>query len=122
MTDHVGLSIVATECSSACANEPDFEQRVRKAMAVVAKGHWMLYRDDQEQDRFKGALAAVLLAPETTQAEKDRIGSTVRQMGAMSAMITGVPVDLEAVTNDIEANPPYPLRKWWVEAKEAVKP
>jgi len=41
----VALSLIGTECKSACAGEPDFEQRVRKAMAVVANGHWMYCAD-----------------------------------------------------------------------------
>jgi len=62
----VGLNIIATECKSACAGEPDFEKRIQKAMATVAKGHWMFCNDHEDDLRFRGALGGVLLAPETT--------------------------------------------------------
>lgn len=115
----VGLSIIASECESACKGEPDLEKRVQKAMAVVAKGHWMYCNDDQDDLRFRGALGGVLLAPETTQAEKDRITGTLKQLRSLSALMQGVPVDTEAMLKEQEEHPPLPLVKWWHEAKAA---
>lgn len=113
------------ECGAACANEPDLEQRCRKAMRSVAKGYWMLAGDGpREQDmRFRGAIAAVLLDPLTTEEDKTKIKNTLNQLRALSAMMSGLPMDLEAMVKQQEENPPLPLSAWWreVRAEEGVK-
>lgn len=114
-----GLSILSWECRDACQGEVDFEQRVRKAMAVVAKTHYMYAGNHYADLRFKGALGGVLLAPETTDEEKARIMSTLEQLRNLSALMNGVPVDAEAMLADQEKNPSLPLMKWWNEARDA---
>ena len=91
-----------TECASACANEPDFEQRCRKAMRPVAKGFWMLYGDGQrEQDLcFRGAVGAVLLDPLTTEEEKEQITNTLNQLRSLGGLLQGLPMDLEAMIKE----------------------
>lgn len=118
MSDNVGLSLIATECRSACAGEPDLERRIRKAMDEVAGGHWMFPTDDDLC--FRGAVGGVMLSPETTDEEKDRIRATLDQMRGMAAMMQGVPVDTEALLKQMEGGPkPVPLVKIWYEAKAA---
>lgn len=112
----VGLSIIGTECKEACKGEPDLEKRIRKAMKVVAKGHWLFSDDDL---LLRGALAGVLLAPETTEEEKTRLTKTLEGLRALSAMMSGVPVDLDAIAEQQKIYEPVPLAKWWHEEKAA---
>ncbi len=109
------LSIVATECRIACEGEPDFIERIRKAMKPVADGHWMVTDDDT---CFRGAIGGVLLAEETTDEEKERISFTLGQIRAIGALQSGVPVDLERMTENPENIELIPLIKLWHEAKE----
>ena len=116
-----GLAIIATECKSACVGESNLEQRIRKAMAPVAHTHWMFPGDENADLRFRGAIAGALLAPKTTETEKDQIKNTLKQLRSLSALISGVPVDLEAITKFQEENPPLPLMKWWHEIRDEQK-
>jgi hypothetical protein len=112
-----GFHIVAMECASACAGEPDLEQRFRKSMKA-ANGHWMVTND---QEQFKGAIGGVLMAKETTEEEKERINATVRALAAINALISGVPVDMDAMVKRQEEGPEaLPIVKWWHETKEAA--
>ena len=117
MSDTVGLSIISTECKSACADEPDLEKRIRKSMAVVANGHWMFCGDHQEDLRLRGALAGVILSPETTEEEKECITRSLKPLRALNALMSGIPVDTEAVLEELGETPILPLMKWWHEAK-----
>lgn len=110
------FQIVATECAHACAGEPDLEVRFRKSMKA-AHNHWMA---TQDQDQFKGAIGGVLMAKETTDDEKARIKATVESLRAFSAMISGVPVDMDAMIEKSKNGPEtLPLIAWWHEAKAA---
>lgn len=117
--NEAGLSIIASECQSACQGEPDLEKRIQKAMSAVAKGHWMFCGDHEDDLRFRGALGSVLLSPETTPEEKERITDTLKQLRSLSALMQGVPVDTEMMLKEQEDHPPLPLIKWWHEAKAA---
>lgn len=110
-----GLAIIAAECKSACANEPDFEQRCRKAMKAVADSHWMFPGPSHEDLRYRGAVGAVLMSPETTDEEKERIKYTLSMQRALSAAMSGVPVNMESVLR--EGIEPAPLVAWWHESK-----
>ena len=110
------LSIVAAECKDPCANESDLLERIKKAMKPVANGHWMVMDEDM---CMRGALAAVLLDPETTEDDKRRITFTLEQLHAIGAMISGVPVDVERALDNPDEIEPVPLVKLWHEAKAA---
>ena len=108
------LSIVAADCQGPCTNEPDLLERIKKAMKPVANGHWMVTDDDL---CFRGALAAVLLDPETTEDDKRRITFTLEQLRSIGAMMSGVPVDVERVLDNSDEIEPVPLIKLWQETK-----
>lgn len=110
------LSIVATECKGPCANEPDLLERIKKAMVPVANGHWMVADEDT---CIRGALAAVLSDPETTEDDKQRITFTLEQIRSVNAMMSGVPVDVEQALANPDEIEPVPLIKLWQEAKAA---
>lgn len=114
--ESVGLALIAHDCKSACAGEPNLEKRIRKAMKEVAKGHWMFPHDDDLC--FRGALGGVLLAEETTQEEKDRITASLQSVRAMSAILSGVPVDAGRLLDQMKDGPELlPLLPMWNEAK-----
>ncbi len=115
MNDNL-LAIIATECKSACAHQPDLLERIKKAMAPVANGHWMVTDDDL---CFRGAVAGVLMDSETTEDDKRRITFTLEQLHAIGAMISGIPVDVERALDNPDEIEPLPLIKLWHEAKAA---
>lgn len=114
--DDTALALIGTECKAACAGEKDFETRVKKAMKPVKDGHWMFPDDDIS---FRGAIAGVLMAEETTQEEKDRIAHTLNGLRSLAALISGVPVDMDAMVEEQSKMEPVPLVKWWHEVKAA---
>ena len=112
-----GLAIISSECESACANEPDLERRIVKAMRPVANGHWMFTGD--EDLCFRGAIGGVLRSPQTTEEEKERLIASVEGLRTISAILSGVPVDLEAAMDKLNSGPQViPLQKLWLEAKQ----
>ena len=85
-------------------------------MKPVANGHWMVTDDDL---CFRGAMAAVLLDPKTTEDDKRRITFTLEQVRSIGAMMSGVPVNVEQALANPEKIEPVPLIKLWQEAKAA---
>jgi hypothetical protein len=90
------MAIAVAEARPACAGEPDIVERVKKAMRVC-NNHWMV---TAEVHRVNAALAAAAL--ESNEKERDRItrsGSAMNKANnALAALISGVPVDLEALS------------------------
>lgn len=123
MTVPIEVQIMAHDMANVCANEPDFEKRCRKALLKAAPcDFWMLHGDGpKEQDLcFRSAIAAVLLDPLTTEEEKGQITNTLEQLRALSGLLTGLPMDVEAMAARSEKEPPLPLMAWWHDARKAV--
>jgi hypothetical protein len=112
-SDMAELGIIASDCKHAIAGEPDLEQRIKKAMAVVRESHWLFPGQHNADKRFRGALAAVMLAPETTDEDKAKITSSLIQLRSLSALLQGMPMDTAAMLREQEANPSLPLMAWW---------
>jgi hypothetical protein len=116
--------IAAAEAEDAArerAGEP-VEARARAAMEAV-QDHWIL-RDEDGQ--FKAALVGLLrsCSPEETE----RVEAEVRKMGRLAAMLTaaeaGVPVDLEGLAAQNEAEPemePLGLVRIWREVVDGAR-
>ena len=64
-----------------------------------------------EDAQFKGAVAAVYEAS-TSEDERDRIRAELESLRDLSALLSGVPVDLEQIT---PLENPIGLRKMWQE-------
>ena len=107
------VNLVVAECKSACAEEPELEERLKKAM-FVAKDHWMVTNDDM---RFRGAVVAAYVDPLTTEEEKERITFTLDQLRTLGAMTSGVPVDLDRAFANPDKIQVVPLIKLWHEVK-----
>lgn len=110
----VPTMIAARECAESCRGEPDLVERIRKAFRFFAKGHWIL---TDENEQLRAALSAVMTQRETTDAEKDRIVSSVDQLRAVGAMLAGVPVSLGEIARREDETPSIPLRQLWLEAR-----
>ena len=110
MTDAV-MAIAISEARMACEGEPDVIERLKKAMAVTHR-FWMS-NDDQLQ--FKAALAAAMVTG--SEADKDRIARSFKQLATLSAIMAGLPIDGDAFetaqTDDI-----IPLLGMWAKAKD----
>lgn len=105
MSDNLAM-LVAMEAKMAIKPEDSLEDQCRAAMKA-AKGHWMVLDEDTQ---FKGAVAAIYeLSDEET---RGRIVVELEALKALSALLSGVPVDFENVT--IPDNP-IGLRDLWQE-------
>jgi hypothetical protein len=100
--------IAITDVRAACKDEPDLEQRVRKAMRQ-AHTFW-LSTDDQL--RFRAAVAAAVMEspPSEATAIMESLGALQLMAGAME---TG---DLEAVERHAALSIRLPLLKMWRES------
>jgi len=91
MSNTTLISLVAHECRTACKDETTLEGRVAKAMKA-AKHHWMV---TDENEQFHGAVCAIYeLSDEVTQ---ERIKAELDSLRYLSALMSGVEVDIEKV-------------------------
>lgn len=115
-------ALVETEARELLAAATTAEEALRIAMGK-ANNHWM-YLDEQTQ--FKGAIGAALIALKSGP-EFERINKSVRALGKLSATLNalqqGIPIDLEAMLAEREADPDkdtiIPLNKLWDEVRSA---
>lgn len=116
-----GMMIAVAEARTACKDEPDITERVKKAMKVC-HNHWM---ETNETNQFRSALAAAMLESED-EVEKDRIGRSSRALNKLSAMLSalqaGVPVDVEAMAAEKRDEDLLPLMDLWYDRQKAVDP
>lgn len=104
----VAVAIIRPEVTG----EPDLIKRLQKAMKAAVT----LWLDYNEEDRFRIALAAVLVET-TNEQEKQRIIKTTKALRALAALIKGVPVDVEQVLDESDGIVLLPLRSLWDAAK-----
>jgi len=112
------LGIIARECKSACRGEADFEERIRKSMKLVIGGHWLTLDEDF---CFRGAVGGVLISEETTDEEKERLTSAISAIRSINALVSGVPVDLETLAENLKESELAPIVKIWKETKVAYE-
>jgi hypothetical protein len=108
MNDGV-LTIAVTEAKAAAENETTLEGRLTAAMKAT-KNHWMATDEDTQ---FRAAIGAVLLLSEDE--DKARLEEEVSQIKAVQAMLSGVPVDFDAME---PMENPIGLTKLWRELDE----
>jgi len=109
------LLIAITEAKEAAKNETTLEGRLRVAMNT-AKDFWMSTDDDL---RFRAAIGAAMLLSD--EPDKELITQELKQIRTLSAILNGVPVDLDAIKPLENA---IGLIKMWGDIKSAkqVKP
>ena len=107
------LVMIAAKLAEAAARKSGdtFDERCEAAMRE-ARDFWLTTDEDV---RFRGAVGGLLLAyrddPEITKRLEDEMAS----LKAMSAMLSGVPVDLERAVGRAEESEPLGLLKRWRE-------
>lgn len=85
-------AIAAAEARHAVVATDSLENRFKAAMRAT-RGHWMA---TDENDQLYGAIGAVYAT--ATEEEKLRITDELEHLKVLSAVLTGVPVNFEAVT------------------------
>lgn len=106
-----GMVIAVHDAREACKGEPDISKRIDKAMRAV-KNHWM---ELDKQNQFRSALAGAIM--ESGAEDKDRILRSMDALRKVSTMLSalqaGVPVDLEAMAKEPQADDILPLNQMW---------
>ena len=108
------MLIAATEAQHACENEPNIDERIRKAMRAT-KDHYLL---TGEVHRIQAACAGAAMASKD-KTEKDHIIASCRSLvdlnNMLAAAIAGVPVAFEEIP---EPKPNMlPIMALWQEIK-----
>jgi hypothetical protein len=110
------VAIAAVGAREAAENAgPALEDRLRAAMRATHH-HWLATKeDDQIMAACEGAAQAVGEGP-----DRERLIAELKVWQALSAAISGVPVDFGAMVPDDEADRPEPvgIRKLWLEVTE----
>jgi len=111
--NHAVVMICAESVRQEIKDEPDLIKRIEKAFAA-AKGFFM---STDENIRFNGALAAVLLET-IDEAEKARVIASKKSLDKLNAVFVaaraGMAVDLTAA--DMPAKDNIPLLRLWQDA------
>ena len=108
MNDGV-LAIAVSEAKHAAEGETTLEGRLSKAMKAT-KNHWMA---TDENTQFRAAVGAVLLLSEGE--DKERLEEEIAQLKAVQAMLSGVPVNFDAME---PMENPIGLMKMWRETND----
>ena len=103
------LMIVIAEAKSAAEGKDTLEDKLTAAMNS-ARNHWMVLDEDKQ---FRGAVGAVMLLVDDET--KRRLELEMKSLNALSAMISGVPVDIEQIE---VSEDPIGLLKMWKELKK----
>jgi len=91
------ILIAATEAKGAVDVSRPLKDQARQAMNIT-NSFWL--STDQEV-RFRGAIAALLLANKGNEEITERINMEMRSLNALAAMTGGVPVDVERLVQEI---------------------
>lgn len=87
------------------------EEIILEAMRAARK-NWMT---TNENELFGAAM--ILAYSKLSDADKPRLKASLDGLKALSAMVSGVPVDIEAVIAAQEGIDPLPIIKLWQESK-----
>lgn len=99
------MVIAAGIAKRRCEGEPDFEQRILKAMRGAREFDSMLTDDGK---LMLAAIAAVLTCSDgADRRQLERFADTNKAVGAM---MSGLPVAMDAILARYEDLPPWPVR------------
>jgi predicted transcriptional regulator len=111
MTNTAVFTIAIADLKPNVPKEGTLEDRLRETFRH-ARESWVL--SDMGQQIMAGILAVRETADEH---EKERIDATLAQIKALNAVISGVPVDVEAAAARWEGVELLPVRRLWDESK-----
>ncbi len=100
-----GLAIACQDVAGQVPKDGTLEARLKAAMQLTKDGHWLLSSEDEN---FRCAVGAVML--NASPDERERIEADLRGLKALSAMISGVPVDLSRI--EVPENPLGMMAMW----------
>ena len=108
------IAICVGEIKDAVHKAIGLEAKVKTAFQLV-QSFWLSTDNDI---RWNGALAAVIMDPSITAEEKATLQRSTKVLAAVSAaMRKGSAVDLSPVADEAERGIVLPLRGWWLEAE-----
>ncbi len=87
----IAAQIIAAEAELEAIKEHPLEDRLRAAMKS-GSNFWMSTDDDV---RFRGSIAAVML--HCSEGEREQLSEELRALRDLSALLSGVPVDIEQI-------------------------
>lgn len=88
---NAGVMIALTEAKTAVKEDDSLEDRLRAAMRVTSR-HWCVTNPDEQ---LRAAVGAVLVS--ASPDESERIEAELANLRSLSALLEGVPVDLERI-------------------------
>jgi hypothetical protein len=107
--------IAVTEATNAAKRKVALIEKVAAAMKVTCN-HWMLTDDTL---RFKAAVGGAIIAC-TSSEDRERLVKEMKGLNALSALLTGVPVDFDKV--EISENPIGLMGLWGnIKEEEGIK-
>ncbi len=106
-----GIMIGITELRHDVDSKQPLEERLKIVMKK-ALNHWLVL---DEESQFKMAVGAVLA--EATEEEQERINIELRVLKALSAAISGVPIDWGNLVADEDRDKTIGLSGLWREVK-----
>lgn len=109
VSNSVLIAAVEAESAARDAGNAPLEDRARAAMRAT-RGHWLATRED---DQFLAACEG--LARVCSPEEVERIAAELRAQQALAAILSGVPVDLDAAVAQREEHEPIGLMLLWRE-------
>ena len=105
------MLVAVDDIKQVCEGEPDVIKRLEKAMKK-AQDFWLSTDDDL---RFRAACAAAMVTGNTS--DRERIVRSIKVLRALSAMLSGVPVNVADVLTQADEDA-IPLKKMWLDAKK----
>lgn len=113
MSDTMGLvMIAATEAKSKVDTAQPLPDQFRAAMNITKD----FFLTTDQDVRFRGAVAAVLLANEDSEEVRTRITQEMRSLNTLSAAMSGVPVNWDEAFD--EEHEPIGILKIWKEVEQ----
>jgi len=113
------LMIGITELENQIDHSKPLKEKMLDAMKL-ALDHWLVIEDEEQ---FKAAVGAVLI--KATEEEKEKINNQLQMLKTLSAVLSGIPVDIEAVMKDMPKDEKEEdkliLNSIWKQAKEEKK-
>ena len=106
-----GIMVGIAELRGKVDSKQPLEERLKVAMRG-ALNHWMV---TDEESQFKMAVGAVMV--EATEEEQERINIDLRVLKALSAALSGVPVNFSSLADEVDKDKAVGLSKLWSDIK-----
>jgi hypothetical protein len=112
--EEFGVIVIASQETRRAADQVEGVENQLRAAMRAALDHWLLTNEDIQ---IKAAIAGVLMI--CNEEDKARITRELDFWTALSAAISGIPVDMAQVLAGQEGYEPIGLRRLWEEVKES---